>query len=104
MGSHMMMNILVVLWIATGIVVTIFPIAYLLSNWRHTPEGRALMLRSLAVAALVDETIFFYFVDASFVVRFWVQAATLIFTIYAAAYFAMVLIRGQIRASHLRRL
>lgn len=90
--------ILIVLWITTAVTVTIFPVAYLFSGWNSTPEGRAVMMRSTAVMLLVDETVFFYFFPLpNDTWRFWVQAATLVFTIIAATYLAWVLLRTQIQ-------
>lgn len=91
-------SILVVLWIVTAITVTIFPVAYLLSNWWETPEGRAVMARSATLALLVDETVIFYFWDIENVmVKYTVQAVTLSAVIASAVYLAWVLIRTQIK-------
>lgn len=97
-----MWSILVVLWIVTALSVTLFPVAYLFSRWWETPEGRAVMARSATLALLVDETVVFYFWPIEdLMLRYSVQAATLVLTILAAIYLAWVLIRTQIKTLRL---
>lgn len=96
MSVATMEAILVGLWIIAALVVTVFPLAYACSRWFQTPEGRAIMLRSVAMMLLVDETVILYFWSPGVTGLFWIQALTLVFTIVAAAYLAFVVIRAQI--------
>lgn len=91
--------VLIPLWVLTAVIVTIFPLAYAFSPWHTTPEGRAVMFRSTAVALIIDETVVFYFFPLpNDTWRFWVLVFTLTFTIAAATYLAWVLLRTQIKA------
>lgn len=95
--------IVLTLLIATGVLVTLFPIAYSFSPWFRSREGRGLMFFAVAVALLVDATIWLYFRPLNNInVAFTVQVVAFGWASFASGYMLWALLMNQWRQVRVR--
>lgn len=92
----------VILWglfMATAVMATAFPLLYLLRAWYSTPEGRAIMLFGISMALLHDTIamLSWFGRDMDSTVRFTLWVTVLGFTLSAATYKVVVLLKGYIK-------
>lgn len=89
------------LWVA-AVCTTLFPVLWAFSRWWSTLIGRLLMLQSVALAAAVDLTLAFQYIEVGpddLLTIFWINAV--VFGLIALA--SVLLTVAMIRLNYFRR-
>lgn len=93
--STMEMILLPLLWV-TAISTTLFVLAYLLSPFQRSPQGRGIFLFALAVAYLIDATLANHYYPPSTLNRAFIQQLIGFgLSAFASSYMLYVLLRTQ---------